>query len=245
MGENTNIEWAHHTFSPWWGCTKVKGDPACANCYAESWSKRWGEDIWGADKQRRIMGDGQWRKPVQWDRSCAQRGVRERVFCASMSDIFEDRRDLDAPRERMWALIDATPHLDWLLLTKRPENFWMLKTKQRDNVWLGVTAATQRHWDERVPILNEEDCAQGFVSMEPMLEHIDMHLDQPEFRVDWLIVGGESGARARPMDPAWAQHAMQQCMQAGIPFFFKQWGGKDKKAAGRLLHGRTWDQVPS
>src|SRR4051812_42185869 len=120
MAKNSHIEWTHHTFNPWWGCTKVS--PACNNCYAELWAKRMGHKIWGGTAPRRFFTDAHWKGPLVWNEEAQAKGERERVFCASMADVFERRAELNPYRERLWALIAETPWLDWLLLTKRPQN---------------------------------------------------------------------------------------------------------------------------
>jgi protein gp37 len=126
MGEKTNIPWCHHTFNPWWGCTKVSA--GCANCYADAWAKRTGFDVFGQDKPRRFFGDKHWAEPIAWDAAANAAGERRRVFCGSMCDVFEsdglepsgaDERDY--ARDALWHLINGTPRLDWLLLTKRPQ----------------------------------------------------------------------------------------------------------------------------
>src|SRR4051812_17878872 len=104
MAKNSTIEWTHHTFNPWWGCTKVS--PGCKHCYAETWARRVGQDLWGARAHRRELSDAYWREPLAWNAQAFRLGERHRVFCASMADVFEDRRDLDAKRERLWQLID-------------------------------------------------------------------------------------------------------------------------------------------
>src|SRR5215831_14997448 len=114
MAENSKIEWTDHTFNPWWGCTKVS--PACEHCYAEAWAKRVGQQVWGPKSLRRTFGDKHWHEPVKWNRDAEKSDVRRRVFCASMADVFEKRKDLDAQRIRLWGLIESTPALDWLLL---------------------------------------------------------------------------------------------------------------------------------
>lgn len=111
MGEQTEISWTDHSFNPWWGCTRVS--PGCQHCYAEAFSKRTGNDVWGKDNDRRFFGDKHWAEPIRWNARAEITARRERVFCASMADVFEDRRDLDAPRQRLWELIVATPMLDW------------------------------------------------------------------------------------------------------------------------------------
>lgn len=120
MMRDSKIEWTHHTFNPWWGCQRVS--PGCKNCYAETFSKRLGRDLWGPKAERKPASESYWAQPIKWNAAAEKAGERHRVFCASMADVFEDRRELDAHRARLWSLIAETPNLDWLLLTKRPEN---------------------------------------------------------------------------------------------------------------------------
>lgn len=263
MGELSKIEWTDNTFNPWWGCVKVS--EACRNCYAETFDKRVhgvGNEHWGPMAPRRFFGDKHWAEPRKWDARAEHTGVRERVFCASMADVFEDRDDLVEHRERLWDLIAETPNLDWLLLTKRPENFDAMvpwhEERERfpawDNVWLGVTAETQDDYNRRVEILCDTPATLRFVSMEPLLEQVIIR-GFGDTLPDWFIVGGESGPGARPMHPDWARSVRDQCIELGAAFHFKQWGdmatGDDglvvrigKKAAGRELDGRTWDELP-
>jgi protein gp37 len=261
MGRDSNIEWTNHTFNPWWGCVNVS--PACDNCYAEQMGNRFGAK-WGKDTPRRFFGDKHWREPVLWNKRCENAGERQRVFCASMADVFEDRRDLDAHRERLWDLIEETPWLDWLLLTKRPWSIRKLLPASwtatvpgavRDNVWLGTTAENQKWADRRIPELLAVPARMHFISVEPLLGPIAL---APEWldlngtrHLDWVIVGGESGHDARPMQPEWVRSLREQVKGAGVEFLFKQWGEHSdqllkigKHAAGRMLDGRTWDEVP-
>jgi protein gp37 len=279
LGRNSSIEWTHHTFNPWWGCTKVS--PACKHCYAEAWAKRLGMDIWGGRSSRRFFSDSHWREPVRWNAEAAEKGIRRRVFCASMADVFEGRLELDPWRERLWELIAATPALDWLLLTKRPERVrvsvpW--KDVWPHNVWLGTTVENQ-HWaDVRIPELVKYKAVVRFLSCEPLLGPLDLERwlgSSPQSQgIDWVIVGGESGARSRPMNPDFCRNLRDQCANAGVAFHFKQWGnwrpetGKVPKSAKRLhiatrngvnvtvvrlhkaeagrdLDGRTWDGLPT
>ena len=271
MGEGSKIEWTDHTFNPWWGCTRVS--PACDHCYAETFAKRTGHDVWGRDGDRRTFGDKHWSEPVRWNEKAKAEGVRRRVFCASMADVFEDRPDLDGERARLWDLIDDTPSLDWLLLTKRPENIqrmypsrWHYRHPQA-NVWLGTTVENQRYADLRIPKLLQVPAAVHFLSCEPLLGAIDLNrwlhdsncwivddaeesqcctcAEPREVAVGWVIAGGESGAGHRPMDIDWPRALRDQCVAAGVPFLFKQWGGRTPKAGGRELDGRTWDEVPA
>jgi len=277
MAENSKIEWTHHTFNPWWGCIKVS--PACKHCYAESWAKRVGMDLWGGRSPRRFFGEAHWGEPAKWNRDALKAGQRRRVFCASMADVFESRRELDAWRARLWPVIEATPWLDWLLLTKRPENVRSMAPwgdHWPQNVWLGTTAENQ-HWAaKRIPLLLENPAKVLFLSAEPLLGPLDLRQWLPRSSsargLGWIIAGGESGGKARPMNPLWAEAVRDQCLDAGVPFHFKQWGhwGPDasrgkvktvqferqaaqpivlfrlgKHAAGRLLSGRTWDGFPS
>ena len=195
MAKDSKIEWTHHTFNPWWGCTKVS--PGCKHCYAETWARRTGRAIWGNAAPRRELSDAYWKQPIAWNGEAARAGKRARVFCASMADVFEDRRDLDRHRARLWPLIEATPHLDWLLLTKRPQN--MRKLAPWDgawpaNVWAGTTAENQRWADKRIPVLLEVPARIHFISAEPLLGPVEVSrwlALKPGRRLDWVIAGGE------------------------------------------------------
>ena len=265
MAEHSKIEWTHHTFNPWWGCTKVS--PACEHCYAEAWAKRTGHRVWGRTGARRFFSKKHWAEPNRWNARSEDRGVRARVFCASMADVFEDRRDLDASRKRLWALIDATPALDWLLLTKRPEKGHDLVpwgAQWPPNVWLGTTVENQKWADRRLPLLADCPATVRFLSCEPLLGPINLGSWINE--IDWVIAGGESGPRARPMRPEWLRALRDQCVESQTAFHFKQWGEwfpeenaelpaaaprseltfrrLGKKNSGRQLDGALWEQVP-
>lgn len=230
MGETTSIAWTDATFNPVWGCVKVA--PECANCYAETFDKRTGGGHWGPIAPRRQFGDKHWNEPLKWERESARLGVRSRVFCGSMCDVFEEHPEVDATRPRLWNLIRETPHLNWLLLTKRPERIaanlpalwgeygWR-------NVWLGTSVG---HPDSayRAQVLSGIPCRVRFVSAEPLIAPVLLPHDVLT-RLDWLIVGGESGPRARPMDVEWARALREQAHRAGVWFFMKQLGGKRDK----------------
>ena len=277
MAKDSKIEWTHHTFNPWWGCERVS--PACKNCYAETWAHRLGMDLWRKGGPRRMLSEAYWRQPLTWDREAARAGRRARVFCASMADVFEDRRDLDEPRERIWKVIVATRNLDWLLLTKRPHRIRHLTPWGNvwpRNVWLGTTVENQRWAEKRVPQLLENPAAVHFLSCEPLLGPVDLAAWMPvkgrDRAIGWVIAGGESGHRARPMNPEWARSLRDQCQLHHVPFHFKQWGAwvategeaearmlrtgagesrpikmvrVSKKQAGRLLDGRHWNEIPT
>jgi protein gp37 len=231
MAKDSRIEWTHHTFNPWWGCVKVS--PGCKHCYAEVWAKRVGQHVWGPRASRRDLSDSYWRQPLSWNAEAGRAGHRQRVFCASMADVFEDRRDLDGNRERLWGVIADTPHLDWLLLTKRPQNVSRLAPwgdRWPANVWLGATAETQKWLDKRMAELTRLRARVLFLSCEPLLGPLDFSAWLERARrgecrmVDWVIAGGESGHHARPMHPEWLTSIRDQCVSAGIRFHFKQWG---------------------
>lgn len=330
MAENSKIEWTDHTFNPWEGCQKV--GPGCDHCYAETRNARFagGQAVnWGSGAPRRRTSAANWRKPLAWNRDAgvfyAQHGRRQRVFCSSLADVFDNAVD-PAWRRDLFDLIEMTPNLDWLLLTKRIGNVVrMLPTHDwaaRGNVWLGATIVNQAEADRDIPKLLAVPAHRRFLSMEPLLGPVDLETacegagvdrgktwttsDDPQqllralrygdtARLDWVIVGGESGADARPMNPLWVSSLRDQCNAAGVPFLFKQWGewgragvrqsgqpgryalapregwfgegapspteldhyprqfvafGSDvmeragKKAAGRLLDGREWNEVP-
>lgn len=230
MGKETAIEWTHHTFNPWWGCVRVSA--ACDHCYAETWAKRLGEVVWGPKSDRRFFGDAHWKEPLKWNAEAAAQGIRKRVFCASMADVFENRPDLVPHRQRLLDLIDQTPHLDWLLLTKRihlvkkqlPKGY-----KFPSNVWLGTTVENQAEANKRIRHLLEFSTpAVRFLSCEPLLGPLDLEAflvkNENGIRVDWVIAGGESGPGARPMEPQWPEDLRKQCSAAKVAFHFKQWG---------------------
>lgn len=230
MGKDSRIEWTHHTFNPWWGCVKVSA--ACDHCYAETWAKRLGEDVWGPKTERRFFSDAHWKEPLRWNREAKESGERRRVFCASMADVFENRTDLVPHRLRLFQLIEQTPHLDWLLLTKRIH----LVRKQLPsgyefptNVWLGATVENQEAADKRLDYLLEFTTPSvRFLSCEPLLGPLNIErylkVSQHGTHINWVIAGGESGAGARPMDPSWPDGLRKQCTAADVPFHFKQWG---------------------
>lgn len=228
MAKDSPIEWTHHTFNPWWGCLRIS--QGCKHCYADTWAKRFGDDLWSAGSQRRFFGEAHWREPLKWEREARLTGERRRVFCASMGDVFEDRPELDAHREKLWDLIERTPNLDWLLLTKRIENVarqvpWTHQWPS--NVWLGATMENQSAANERAELLLETNAAVRFVSAEPLLGPLDLSRwlsPALKRRIDWVIAGGESGPEARWMNPLWPISLRDQCLQYGVAFHFKQWG---------------------
>lgn len=268
----TTIEWADYTFNPWVGCQRVS--PGCEHCYAEAYDKRVGGAWvavdegrnrfkmlrWGPKAPRVRTSPANWKKPLKWDREAAEAGVRKRVFCASLADVFEDRAELVAWREDLFGLICMTPRLDWLLLTKRPENvtrLWPETIREPGgpgvavtggpgpvewrNVWLGTTVEDQRRANERIPQLLRVPAAVRFLSCEPLLEAVDLDAagawgidgDTVE-RIDWVIIGGESGGGARRFDVAWARSLVKQCRVAGVAPFVKQLGANviDRNDAG-------------
>lgn len=242
MGTATKISWTDHTFNPWWGCVRVS--PGCEHCYAETFSKRIGQSIWGVDAPRRFFGNKHWNEPRKWNAAAEKAGKRARVFCASMADVFEDRRDLDAEREKLYVLIAETPWLDWQLLTKRPAN--VLKLAPRDilkRVWLGTTAEDQPRLEVRWDFLQHIEVNVRFLSCEPLLGPLQL---PPEVLhgADWIIAGAESGHGARPMDESWIRSLRDQCQTAGIWFFYKQRIENGRKVELPMLDGRQWAEFP-
>lgn len=254
MGINSNIEWTHHTFNPWRGCTKVS--EGCKHCYAETMSKRNPSvlGVWGVRGRRVVAAESYWAQPIKWDMTARKAGERHRVFCASLADVFEGPETMPAEswqavneaRKRLFTLIETTPSLDWLLLTKRPQHVNALVPPHWHeswpyNAWLGTSVEDQKAADERIPALLQVHADVRFLSCEPLLGSVDIAKwltryaefwtqdptgeEYTHFHgVDWVIAGGESGAAARPMQPAWARGLRDQCKAAGVPFFFKQWG---------------------
>lgn len=250
MAENSGIEWTHHTFNPWIGCTNVS--PGCDYCYAEALMRRFGRgDLWEGHRRRTKT----WGDPVRWNRKCGELGIRQRVFCASLADVF-DNQAAPSWRIELFGLIRNTPHLDWLLLTKRPQNIAkMLPLDWGEgwpNVWLGTTVENQEEADRRIPHLLCVPARVRFLSCEPLLGPVDlepwvMRLDDLASAIDWVITGGESGPNYRHADPDWFRSLRDQCAAADVPFLFKQWEGKTQpqiKALGRELDGVVHDAYP-
>ena len=247
MVENSKIEWTDHTHNEWIGCAKVS--PGCEHCYAETlMDTRYGRVKWGVNGTRVLTSEANRRKPFSWDRAAKKSGVRYRVFCSSLSDVFENRNELIPWRQRLFHTISQTPNLDWLILTKRPENvmhfafqqqLWWPSDSIPENIWIGTSVENQKAADERIPHLLNIPAAVRFLSAEPLLGPLDLSpwFDWTErnFRealsrilegnlIHWVIVGGESGHDARPMHPEWVRSIRDQCQAAGVAFFFKQWG---------------------
>lgn len=209
MAENSGIEWTDHTFNPWTGCTKVSA--ACDHCYAEAWSKRSGHVQWGPHGARRRTKT--WGNPVKWNKELEGTGRRERVFCASLADVFDNHRSISpAWRQDLWELIEATPNLDWLLLTKRPQNVERFAPSHwwhegfPDHVWVGATVESQKEADQRIPALINIPAKVRFLSCEPLLGAIDLS----EWLGDGFFCGncGDSGYRPSSRccsDPCWVQ----------------------------------------
>ncbi|HRJ52269.1 MAG TPA: phage Gp37/Gp68 family protein [Candidatus Thiothrix moscowensis] len=248
MADTTNISWTDSTHNLWWGCTKV--GQGCDNCYAAALDRRTGGNHFDAEPYKRLS-DHYWRQPPKWNHKAEQVGKRHRVFCGSMCD-WADKQGYDDQRDRLWNLVRATPHLDWQLLTKRASN--IRKYLPADwgcgyaNVWLGVTVENRRQGLRRLAILRDVPALVRFLSVEPLLEDLGS-LDLSG--IHWVIVGGESGVKARQMEPAWVDNIFHQCQEQSVPFFFKQWGtfGEDRQrrsvvANGCLYRGREWKGIP-
>lgn len=235
MGQ-TKIQWAHYTFNPWWGCSKVSA--GCKFCYADTFDHRLGGSHWGAKAPRRFFSDSIWKKPVSWNAEAKKLNRRYRVFSSSMADIFENRKDLIPHRKRLFDLIENTPNLDWLLLTKRPENWrklmpdrWLVEGLP-PNVWLGMTIEDQLHQDKRLHYFKGINAGVRFVSFEPLLKDIMEYNDR---LFDWAIIGLESGNQARLIKKEPDENIesiasfIQDLKVRGIKVFFKQLGTKLSK----------------
>lgn len=232
MGEHTTISWTDHTFNPWHGCTRVS--PGCTNCYAETFDKRVGGDHWGPGKPRRTFSDKHWAEPLKWDAKAKRDGVRRRVFCASMADIF----DVEAPegqRERLWELIRKTPNLIWQLLTKRVEgyqDYLPLDLRVEPRVWKGFTAEDQERYDQRWAKMMRFLPGLVWVSYEPALGPLTFAKDC--IAPAWAVFGGESGHHYRPCKPEWAIRLLLECEERNIAFFMKQMSARTP-AEGKAL----------
>jgi protein gp37 len=239
MGDKSKIEWTDATWNPVTGCSKISA--GCKNCYAERMVERFPEvypDGFGVQlRVERLDQPKRWRKP-------------RRVFVCSMSDLFHD----DVPDrfifDILWTM-RTLPRHTFQILTKRPERMRSLVRRKfrtnepPQNVWFGVSVENQSAADERIPLLLDTRDAVRWLSCEPLLDPVDLgpYLDD----LDWVVVGGESGPGARPMDLDWAREIRDQCIGAGVPFFFKQVGGRRKingHFGGNLIDGRTWQEFP-
>ena len=242
MGDKTGIEWCNATWNPIRGCTRVSR--GCDNCYAERTATRFSGE--GLAYDGLATADGNWtgqilvvdhmmNQPIRWTRP-------RRIFVNSMSDLFHANVPLEAV-ERIYDVMGRASRHQFQVLTKRPRRMLELVPRPpHPNVLHGVSVEDQAAADLRIPTLLEVPSARRFLSVEPLLGPVDL---RPWLScLDWVIVGGESGPGARPMDPEWVRDLREQCVGAGVPFFFKQWGGVNKKAAGKVLDGRTWCEFP-
>lgn len=234
MATNSHIEWTDATWNPVTGCTKIS--PGCKHCYAERLANR-----------LQAMGQPNYRNgfevtlqpqmlelPVKWKSP-------KRIFVNSMSDLFHAEVPLPYIRDVFRIMHRAHWH-QYQVLTKRSERLMELSKslKWEPQIWMGVSVENE-HYSDRIDHLRRTGAYVKFLSLEPLLGPLrTLNLSG----IDWVIVGGESGPGARPMDPEWVRDIRDQCLCAGVEFFFKQWGGVNKKKAGRTLDGRTWDQMP-
>jgi protein gp37 len=228
------MEWTGSTWNPVNGCDKIS--PGCKHCYAEVMARR-----------LRAMGQPNYRQgfklalhPAMLERPLAWRKPQV-IFVNSMSDFFHE----DVPLPFIQRVFDVMRRADWhtfQVLTKRADRLERVAAELPwpANVWMGVSVERE-DYTFRIDHLRRTPAVVKFLSLEPLLGPL-RGLDLA--KIDWVIVGGESGPRARPMDPSWASDIRDQCRRARVPFFFKQWGGRNKKAAGRQLDGRTWDGWP-
>ncbi len=254
MAAKTEIEWCDHTFNPWMGCMRVS--PLCDNCYAATMADtRFGWAKWGGPGQgvgtRTRTSEANWKKVRTWDRKAAISGQRPFVFCASLADVFDNAAPVQW-RADLFGLIRETPNLVWLLLTKRPQN--ILRMTQAcgglpSNVALGASAGIQTEVETNGKILIDLKRRLNplfvFLSAEPLLESIDLTVIPDFGEIDWVIVGGESGHGARPMDLQWARDILVQCESTcSTVFNFKQVGAQIGHGAN-TLDGVTYFARPN
>ncbi|GIG90916.1 DUF5131 family protein [Plantactinospora endophytica] len=244
MADRSAIEWTEATWNPTTGCNKVSA--GCDNCYALTLAKRlkaMGSAKYQTDGDPRTSGPGfgvaihedaltipfRWRDPRV-------------VFVNSMSDLFHARIPGSFVKE-VFKVMAATPMHTYQTLTKRAMRLAKLAASLDwpPNVWIGVSIEDASHLD-RLAHLRKIPASVRFLSAEPLLGSLR---DADFTALDWVIAGGESGAHARPLDPNWVREIRDACVDASVPFFFKQWGGRSAKAGGRTLDGKTWDQMPS
>ncbi|MFO7536609.1 MAG: phage Gp37/Gp68 family protein [Chloroflexota bacterium] len=230
----SKIEWTQSTWNPVTGCNKVS--PGCKNCYAERMALRlqaMGQPNY-AEGFKLTLHEHMLERPLQWKKP-------QLIFVNSMSDLFHE----DVPLDYIQRVFDVMRRADWhqfQVLTKRSQRLQELSLaiEWPTNVWMGVSVETQKYTN-RINHLQQTGAQIKFLSLEPLLGPLT-NLDL--CGIDWVIVGGESGPGARPVQEKWITSIRDQCLAAKVPFFFKQWGGKNKKKTGRKLQGKTWDQLP-
>ena len=242
MSTQSKIEWTEQTWNPTVGCTKIS--PGCKNCYAETMSRRL--------KAMGVHGyENGFRLTLMPDRLAEPLERRKPTvyFVNSMSDLFHEKVPFDYVR-RIFEVMARSPQHTFQVLTKRAERMaeFCRDIEVSENVWLGVSVENRKYGVPRIPVLQTIRAQVRFLSVEPLLEDVGS-IDLSG--IQWVIVGGESGSKARPMKPAWVENVKRQCDAAGVAFFFKQWGtwGADgekrsKHANGRKLRGRVWDAMP-
>jgi protein gp37 len=234
MGQASKIEWTGSTWNPVTGCVKISS--GCANCYAERMAKRlqaMGQPNY-ANGFKLTMHEHAVELPLKWKKP-------QTIFVNSMSDLFLEGVPVSFIKKVFDVMVKAHWHT-FQVLTKRASRLEELSSQLpwADNIWMGVTVESHEY-TRRMDHLRKSGAYIKFLSIEPLLSAIPgLNLEG----IDWVIVGGESGPGARPVDPAWVLDIRNQCLKANAPFFFKQWGGTNKKAAGRLLEGKTWDEMP-
>ena len=234
MATNSSIEWTESTWNPVTGCTKVS--PGCKHCYAERMAKRlqaMGQRNY-ARGFRLTLQEHAVELPLRWRKP-------QRIFVNSMSDLFHKDVPL-AFIQRVFETMNAADWHTYQILTKRAERLEALSPELpwASHIWMGVSVENA-DFVSRIDHLRRSHAHIKFLSLEPLLGPLP-NLDLTG--IDWVIVGGESGPKARPMDPAWVVDIRDRCRASGVAFFFKQWGGTNKKKAGRILDGRTWDDMP-
>lgn len=231
MGFFTGIEWTQHTWNPWRGCQHVS--PGCDNCYMYRQERRYGRDPSIVVRSKTTFCDPlKWRTPA-------------RVFTCSLSDFFIAAAD--AWRPEAWEIMRQTPHLQYQVLTKRPPRMrdWAKDRGWLPNAWAGTSVESQEY-AYRLDVLAEVPAAIRFASVEPLLSQVDLRPWLLSGVLQWVIVGGESGPHARPMQEEWAVDVIRQCEDADVPVVLKQLGGYPDKRGGEAarLSGNTWHELP-
>lgn len=238
MADKSAIEWTDASWNPVTGCTKVS--PGCTNCYAETLSERFR----GVEGHAYESGFDLTLRPERLDQPLRWKKPR-RIFVNSMSDLFH--RDIpDEYLKQIWAVMVEADHHVYQILSKRAHRM-AYKIKELGlslpyHIWLGVSVENQEMADSRIPALLEIGVPVRFLSVEPLLDSVDLKAHLGGLR--WVVVGGESGPKARPMKAEWARTVRDQCLDANVAYFFKQVGGRTSKSGGRLLDGREWNQMP-
>lgn len=237
MGKGSHIGWTDNTFNAWWGCRRY--DEMCIYCYAERLDARYDKNGHWGNNDRKMMSENYWKQPLAWNKEAEKNGIKTKVFCSSMADVFEDNDQVIEARNRLWKLIKQTPNLNWQILTKRYDRIAQFLPDDwnggYENVWLGISVGLQKRVDEYLPTFIEIPAKTRFLSCEPLIGELDLTKYLKTGKIHQVITGGESGFGSHPEDKnvkfryreckiEWIEKIVSQCKETNTSIFVKQLG---------------------